>query len=140
AGVIGLVLVLAFAIFIYRALASVIFLSLMAAFLITWALLTILGESVGMALNLPGIAGAIVGISLTADSFIIYFERIMDEIRHGRTGRAAVDTAWDRTKPTLLISNGVQALSAVILFILAIGAVKGFAFVLGLSTVIDLAL
>ncbi|NLT29429.1 MAG: MMPL family transporter, partial [Propionibacterium sp.] len=86
------------------------------------------------------IAGAIVGIGMTADSFIIYFERVKDEIRQGRTVRSAVESAWDKTKPTLLISNGVQALSAVILFILAIGAVKGFAFVLGLSTVIDLVL
>ncbi|MGJ3509760.1 protein translocase subunit SecD [Enemella sp. A6] len=140
AGIIGLILVLGFAIYIYRALSVVIFASLVMALVMTWAALSILGESVGMALNLPGIAGAIVGIGMTADSFIIYFERVKDEIRQGRTVRSAVESAWDRTKPTLLISNGVQALSAVILFILAIGAVKGFAFVLGLSTVIDLVL
>lgn len=140
AGLIGLILVLGFAIYIYRSLAVVIAASLALALVITYQLMTILGEAIGMALNLPGIAGFIIGIGMTADSFIIYFERIKDEIRQGRTVRSAVETGWERTKSTLMISNGVQALAAVILFVLAIGAVKGFAFVLFLSTVIDLAL
>ena len=97
----------------------------------------LLGSSVGFALNLPGIAGAIVAIGVTADSFVIYFERIRDEVREGRSLRTAVETGWRRARQTILIADAVSMLSAVILFILAIGSVKGFAFTLGLTTLID---
>jgi preprotein translocase subunit SecD len=93
---------------------------------------------VGFALNLPGIAGAIVAIGVTADSFVIYFERIRDEVRDGRSLRTAVETGWRRARQTVLIADSVSLLSALILFILAIGSVKGFAFTLGLTTLIDL--
>ena len=105
--------------------------------MITYACMVLLGSSVGFALNLPGIAGAIVAIGVTADSFVIYFERIRDEVRDGRSLRTAVETGWQRAKQTILIADAVSMLSAVILFILAIGSVKGFAFTLGLTTVID---
>ena len=98
----------------------------------------LLGSSVGFARNLPGIAGAIVAIGVTADSFVIYFERIRDEVREGRTLRTAVETGWRRARQTVLIADTVSLLSALILFILAIGSVKGFAFTLGLTTVIDI--
>ena len=88
----------------------------------------------GFALNLPGIAGAIVAIGVTADSFVIYFERIRDEVRDGRSLRTAVETGWRRARQTVLIADAVSMLSALILFILAIGSVKGFAFTLGLTT------
>ncbi len=97
----------------------------------------LLGSSVGFALNLPGIAGAIVAIGITADSFVIYFERIRDEVRDGRSLRTAVETGWRRARQTILIADAVSMLSALILFILAIGSVKGFAFTLGLTTIID---
>lgn len=138
AGAIGLALVILFAFYVYQALASVIIASLVVAFGLTYSLIVLLGEGLGLALNLPGIAGLIVGLGMTADSFIIYFERIKDEIRQGHSIRSAVEEAWLRTRSTLLISDAVQMLSAVVLFVLAIGGVKGFAFTLGLTTFLDL--
>jgi preprotein translocase subunit SecD len=111
--------------------------SLAIAGIVTYALVVLLGSSVGFALNLPGIAGVIVAIGITADSFVIYFERIRDEVREGRSLRTAVETGWRRARQTILIADAVSMLSALILFILAIGSVKGFAFTLGLTTLID---
>ncbi|HYP44558.1 MAG TPA: protein translocase subunit SecD [Propionibacteriaceae bacterium] len=137
AGLIGLALVIGFCFLYYRGLGLVVVASLAIAAAITYAVTVLLGDSVGFALNLPGIAGAIVAIGVTADSFIIYFERIRDEVRDGRSLRAAVEAGWKRARQTLLIADGVSLLSALILFILAIGSVKGFAFTLGLTTLID---
>lgn len=102
--------------------------------------MVLLGEGMGFALNLPGIAGAIVAIGMTADSFIIYFERIRDEVREGRSLRTAIETGWLGSRRTILIADAVSLLSAVVLFALAIGSVKGFAFTLGLTTLIDIAI
>lgn len=139
AGAIGLGLVLLFAIAYYRGLFIVVAASLAIAAAFTYAVMVLLGESMGFALNLPGIAGAIVAIGVTADSFIIYFERIRDEVREGRTLRSAVTSGWLRARSTIIIADSVSLLSAVVLFVLAIGSVKGFAFTLGLTTLIDLA-
>ncbi len=138
AGLIGLALVVAYSILYYRGLAVVVVASLALAATITYALMVLLGESVGFALNLPGIAGAIVAIGVTADSFIIYFERIRDEVRDGRSLRSAIETGWRGSRKTILVADAVSLLSALVLFILAIGGVKGFAFTLGLTTVIDI--
>ncbi len=137
AGLIGLGLVVLFCILYYRGLAVVVVASLAVAGALTYACMVLLGSSVGFALNLPGIAGAIVAIGVTADSFVIYFERIRDEVREGRSLRTAVESGWRRARQTILIADAVSMLSAVVLFILAIGSVKGFAFTLGLTTVID---
>jgi preprotein translocase subunit SecD len=137
AGIIGLALVVLFCFAYYRGLGIVVVASLAVAGLITYACIVLLGSSVGFALNLPGIAGAIVAIGVTADSFVIYFERIRDEVREGRSLRTAVETGWRRARQTILIADAVAMLSAVVLFILAIGSVKGFAFTLGLTTLID---
>ncbi len=137
AGLIGLLLVVAFCFAYYRGLGIVVVSSLLVAGAITYASMVLLGSSVGFALNLPGIAGAIVAIGVTADSFVIYFERIRDEVREGRSLRTAVETGWRRAKQTVLIADAVSMLSAIILFILAVGSVKGFAFTLGLTTLID---
>ncbi|MFZ1410230.1 MAG: protein translocase subunit SecD [Micropruina sp.] len=139
AGLIGLGLVVAYSVLYYRGLAIVVVFSLAIAAAITYAITVLLGQAMGFALNLPGIAGLIVAIGVTADSFIIYFERIRDEVREGRTLRTAIETGWIRSRQTILIADGVSLLSAVVLFILAIGAVKGFAFTLGLTTLIDIA-
>ena len=139
AGIIGLGLVVAYSLLYYRALALVVVSSLVVAFGITYAFIVLLGQAMGFALNLPGVAGLIVAIGVTADSFIIYFERIRDEARDGRTLRTAIEVGWIRSRHTILVADGVSLLSAVVLFILAIGAVKGFAFTLGLTTLIDLA-
>ncbi len=138
AGVIGLLLVAGYALLYYRGLSIVVILSLVLAGLITYALMVLLGEAMGFALNLPGIAGAIVAIGVTADSFIIFFERIRDEVRDGRSLRTAIETGWMGSRKTILVADGVSMLSAVVLFALAIGAVKGFAFTLGLTTIIDI--
>jgi preprotein translocase subunit SecD len=137
AGLIGLALVVLFCFAYYRGLGIVVVSSLVVAGAITYAAMVLLGKSVGFALNLPGIAGAIVAIGVTADSFVIYFERIRDEVREGRSLRTAVETGWRRAKQTVLIADAVSMLSAIILFILAVGSVKGFAFTLGLTTLID---
>lgn len=139
AGLIGLALVLIYSIVYYRGLAIVVASSLVVAGLLTWAMIVLLGASMGFALNLPGIAGVIVAIGVTADSFIIYFERIRDEVREGRSLRTAIETGWVRSRKTIVIADSVSLLSALVLFVLAIGAVKGFAFTLGLTTLIDLA-
>ncbi len=137
AGIIGLILVVAYCFLYYRGLGIVVVASLLVAGVITYSSMVLLGSSVGFALNLPGIAGAIVAIGVTADSFVIYFERIRDEVRDGRSLRTAVETGWRRARQTVLIADAVSMLSALILFILAIGSVKGFAFTLGLTTLID---
>ncbi|PFG16741.1 preprotein translocase subunit SecD [Propionicimonas paludicola] len=138
AGLIGLGLVLLYSILYYRGLAVVVSMSLVVAALLTWSSMVLLGQAMGFALNLPGVAGAIVAIGVTADSFIIYFERIRDEVREGRSLRTAIETGWVRSRKTILAADSVSLLSALVLFILAIGAVKGFAFTLGLTTLIDI--
>jgi preprotein translocase subunit SecD len=137
AGIIGLGLVVLFCFAYYRGLGIVVVASLGIAGILTYASVVLLGSSVGFALNLPGIAGMIVAIGITADSFVIYFERIRDEVREGRSLRTAMETGWRRARQTILIADAVSMLSALILFILAIGSVKGFAFTLGLTTLID---
>ena len=137
AGIIGLGLVVLFCFAYYRGLGIVVVASLGIAGILAYASVVLLGSSVGFALNLPGIAGLIVAIGITADSFVIYFERIRDEVREGRSLRTAVETGWRRARQTILIADTVSMLSALILFILAIGSVKGFAFTLGLTTLID---
>ena len=138
AGLIGLILVLAYSFFYYRGLGIVVVGSLLAAVIITWGTIVLLGQTVGFAMNLPGIAGAIVAIGVTADSFIVYFERIRDEIRDGHSLRHSIQSGWNKARGTIVMADSVQLLSAVVLFILAIGAVKGFAFTLGVTTAIDL--
>ena len=140
AGLIGLALVLIYSVVYYRALSVVVIASLVLAAVLTYQVMVLLGEGMGFALNLPGIAGVIVAIGMTADSFIIYFERIRDEVREGRSLRTAIETGWLGSRRTILIADAVSLLSAVVLFALAIGSVKGFAFTLGLTTLIDIAI
>jgi preprotein translocase subunit SecD len=98
----------------------------------------VLGRSIGFTLTLAGIAGFIVSLGVAADSFVIYFERLKDEIREGRSPRSAVERAWIRARRTIISANAITILAAVVLYIVSIGAVQGFAFALGLSTVLDL--
>ena len=115
AGLIGLGLVLLYSILYYRGLALVVSLSLVVAGLLSWAMIVLLGASMGFALNLPGIAGAIVAIGVTADSFIIYFERIRDEVRDGRSLTTAIETGWLGSRKTIVIADAVSLLAAVVL-------------------------
>lgn len=137
AGVIGLILVLIYCVIYYRALSLIIFGSLAATAAITYGIIVLLGESIGFALNLPGVAGAILAIGVTADSFIVYFERIRDEVHDGFSLQHSIESGWNKAIGTILVADSVQLLSAVVLFFLAIGAVKGFAFTLLVTTLID---
>ena len=139
AGAIGLGLVLLYCLLYYRGLGLVVVASLAIAGVITFALVLIMSQAVNFTLTLPGIAGLIVGVGITADSFIVYFERIRDEMREGKSMRVAVEQGWVRARNTCLAADTVSLLAAVVLYIFAIGVVKGFAFALGLSTIIDLA-
>jgi preprotein translocase subunit SecD len=140
AGGIGLLLVVAYCFLYYRGLGLVVVASLAVAAVLTYVVLVLLGESLGLALSLPGLAGVIVAIGITADSFVIFFERVRDEAREGRSIRTAVETGWTKAKRTIIVADAVSLLSAVVLYILSIGAVQGFAFTLGLSTLIDMAM
>jgi preprotein translocase subunit SecD len=137
AGALGLALVAIFLLGYYRALGVVAVASLVVAAAISYFLFVIFGRQLGFALTLAGVAGAIVAIGITADSFIVYFERIRDEVRDGRTLRVAADAGWIRARRTLLAADFVSLLGAVVLYALSIGSVRGFAFALGLTTVVD---
>jgi preprotein translocase subunit SecD len=138
AGAIGIALVFVYALLYYRLLGLVMIASLGLSAVVVYACLVLLGRQLGLALSLAGIAGFIVSIGITADSFVVYFERLKDEIREGRTLRSAVPRAWVRARRTILSADAVSFLAAAILYLLAIGDVKGFAFTLGMSTVLDL--
>jgi preprotein translocase subunit SecD len=139
AGLVGLALVVVYCMLYYRALGAVVVASLGLAAAWTYAAVIFLSETAGFTLTLPGIAGLIVGVGVTADSFIVLFERIRDEMREGKSLRVAVELGWDRAKMTCVIADMVALLAGVVLYIFAIGVVKGFAFALVISTLIDLA-
>jgi preprotein translocase subunit SecD len=138
AGIVGLILVVFYCLMYYRGLSIVVVSSLCIAGLITYACVLLLGHSYGFTLTLPEIAGLIVAIGITADSFIVDFERLRDEVRDGKTLRTSVETGWARARMTILAADSVSILAALVLFIFAIGDVKGFAFALGLTTIIDI--
>lgn len=137
AGAIGLALVILYLVIYYRGLSAIAIASLGVSAILTYVLMALLGPAIGFALNLPAVCGAIVAIGITADSFIVFFERIRDEIREGRTLRPAVERAWPRARRTILVSDFVSFLAAAVLFIVTVGKVQGFAFTLGLTTVLD---
>lgn len=138
AGLIGLVLVVIYLFGYYRGLGMTAIMSLIAAALLLYMAVVILGRQIGFTLTLAGVTGAIVAIGITADSFIIYFERIRDEIREGKSLRMAVDLGWVRARRTILAADFVTGLAAVVLYVLSVGGVQGFAFTLGLTTIIDI--
>ncbi|SEH82979.1 preprotein translocase subunit SecD [Mycolicibacterium rutilum] len=137
AGAVGLALVLLYSLLYYRMLGVLTALSLIASGAMVFAILVLLGRWINYTLDLAGIAGLIIGIGMTADSFVVFFERIKDEIREGRSFRSAVPRGWARARKTIVSGNAVTLLAAVVLYILAVGQVKGFAFTLGLTTVLD---
>ena len=137
AGGIGLAMVLLYSLLYYRVLGLLTALSLVASGAMVFALLVLLGRYINYTLDLAGIAGLIIGIGTTADSFVVFFERIKDEIREGRSFRSAVPRGWARARKTILSGNAVSFLAAAVLYFLAVGQVKGFAFTLGLTTILD---
>ncbi|WP_163550751.1 protein translocase subunit SecD, partial [Candidatus Frankia nodulisporulans] len=137
AGGIGLLLVIAYSFLYYRAMGIVVVASLVVSGGIIYASVVLLGSAIGFTLTLAGIAGLIVSIGVTADSFVVYFERIKDEVQAGRTVRVAADRAWPAARRTMLAADTVSFLAAAVLYVLSIGSVRGFAFTLGLSTLSD---
>jgi preprotein translocase subunit SecD len=139
AGIIGLGLVVLYSLFYYRGLGLVTVASLAVAGAITYGAVVLLGWQIGFRLSLAGVAGLIVAIGIIADSFIVYFERLRDEVREGKPLRVAVETGWARARRTILAADFVSLLAAVVLYLLSVGGVRGFAFTLGLTTLIDIA-
>ncbi|NAZ83965.1 protein translocase subunit SecD, partial [Kineococcus sp. R8] len=138
AGLIGLVLVVGYSLLQYRGLGLVTVGSLVLAAALNWGVILLLSWLQGFRLSLAGVAGLIVAIGVTADSFILFFERVRDEIRDGRILSSAVEAGWHRARRTIIISDAVSLLSAVVLYVLATGNVRGFAYTLGITTVIDI--
>ncbi|WSD04229.1 protein translocase subunit SecD [Streptosporangium sp. NBC_01755] len=140
AGAIGLLLVVIYSMLYYRGLGVVSVLSLLVATIVTYQSVVLLGTFAGFRLSLPHIIGLIVSIGITADSFIVYFERIRDEMKEGRRSlRTAIEVAWVRARRTILIADAVMFIAALVLYFLAVGGVAGFAFAMGLTTLIDIA-
>ena len=137
AGAIGLALVVVYSLLFYRALGIVSVASLAVAGVLTWLSVVVLGDTIGFTLVLAGVIGVIVSIGITADSFVVFFERVRDEIRDGRSTRVAVENGWKRARHTILVADAVTFLAAAVLYLLAIGSVRNFAFTLGLMTLID---
>ncbi|MGV9818347.1 protein translocase subunit SecD [Nocardia xishanensis] len=137
AGAVGLVVVLLYCLAYYRMLGFLTGLSLIASGFAVYGIMVLLGRWIGFTLDLAGIAGLIIGIGMTADSFVVFFERIKDEMREGRSFRSAVPRGWQRARRTILSGNAVSFIAAAVLYWLAAGQVKGFAFTLGLTTVLD---
>jgi len=138
AGAIGLGLVFLYVILYYRGLSAAAISSLVVAAALTYSLACLFGPLLGFTLSLPGVAGLIVAIGITADSFVVFFERLRDELREGRSVRSAVRHAWTRARRTVIASDLVTLIAAVVLYLMTVGSVQCFAFTLGLSTVIDL--
>jgi protein-export membrane protein SecD/preprotein translocase SecF subunit len=138
AGAIGLLLVMLYSLIYYRGLGLVVVASLAVAAVLTYGFVLLLGETIGFTLTLAGVAGLIVAIGITADSFVVLFERIKDEVREGRSTRMAVETAWVRARRTIVAADIVSLLAAFFLYVFSIGNVRGFAFAFGLTTVVDL--
>jgi preprotein translocase subunit SecD len=137
AGLIGLIAVLIYSLAYYRLLGVIVAWSLFCSGIVVFGILVLLGRWINFTLDLAGIAGLIIGIGMTADSFVVFFERIKDEMREGRSFRSAVPRGWARARRTILSGNAVSFIAAAVLYILAVGQVRGFAFTLGLTTILD---
>ena len=138
AGLVGFLLIILYLAWQYRGLSVVAVASLVMAAATTYLVIAALSWSMGYRLSLAGVAGLIISIGITVDSFIIYFERVRDEVRHGRTLVAAVDEGWRHARQTIVVSDAVNLVAAVVLYFLAVGGVQGFAFTLGVTTIVDL--
>lgn len=138
AGLVGFLLVAAYSFYKFRALSLISLVTLAGAMALTYGTLVLLGRWIGYSLDLSGIAGLVIGVGATADSFVVYYERIKDELIDGRTFRSATTRAWERARSTIVTGNAVTLIGSVVVYILAIGEVKGFAFTMGLTTIFDL--
>jgi preprotein translocase subunit SecD len=137
AGLVGLALVAVYMVLYYRALGVVVWLGLAVTGAIMYSLITLLGQTSGLALSLAGATGIIVSVGVTVDSYVVYFERLKDEIRSGKTIRSSVDRGFSRAYRTILAADAASIIGAGVLYVLSVGSVRGFAFFLGLSTLLD---
>ena len=137
AGLVGLGLVALYMVLYYRALGLVVWLGLLVSGALMYSLVTFLGQSSGLALTLAGATGIIVSVGVTVDSYVVYFERLKDEIRSGKTIRSSVDRGFSRAYRTILAADAASFIGAIVLYVLSVGSVRGFAFFLALSTLLD---
>jgi preprotein translocase subunit SecD len=137
AGLIGTVLVLLYMIAYYRILGLVVIAGLAVWFSLQWSIISYLGSTSGLALSLSGVTGIVVSVGVTVDSYVVYFERLKDELHAGRTMRSAIDSAFKHSFRTVIIADTAAFMSAAVLYLLTVGPVRGFAFFLGLSTILD---
>jgi preprotein translocase subunit SecD len=138
AGLIGGALVVLYMLFYYRMLGMVVIVGLAVWFALQWSIISWLGETQGLALSLAGVTGIVVAIGMTVDTYVVYFERLKDDLRAGRTMRSAVDRSFKRAFRTIMIANTSALIGAAVLYWLTVGPVRGFAFFLGLATVLDI--
>jgi preprotein translocase subunit SecD len=138
AGIVGLLLVALYMLVFYRLLGVVVILGLLVSGALTYAFISYLGSAIGLTLTLAGVTGLIVSVGITVDSYVVYFERLKDEVRTGKTVRSSVDRGFTRSFRTIIAADLVSLIGAAVLYFLAIGSVRGFAFYLGLSTILDL--
>jgi preprotein translocase subunit SecD len=138
AGLIGLLLVALYMLVYYRLLGAVVIAGILVSAALIYSLISYLGNSIGLTLTLAGVTGLIVSVGVTVDSYVVYFERLKDEVRTGRTVRASVDRGFTRSFRTIVAADLVSLIGALVLYFLAIGSVRGFAFFLGVSTILDL--
>ncbi|NLI05042.1 MAG: protein translocase subunit SecD [Actinomycetaceae bacterium] len=138
AGLVGFLLIALYMLWQYHGLGIVAMASITMATGMSFFLISLLSWTMGYRLSMAGVLGIIISIGVTADSFIVYFERIRDEIRDGRTVPSAIEHGWERARRTIIISDFVNLVAAVVLYMLTVGSVRGFAFTLGLTTVLDL--
>jgi preprotein translocase subunit SecD len=138
AGLVGLALVAVYMLLYYRALGIVVWIGLALTGAIMYSLVTFLGTTSGLALTLAGATGIIVSVGVTVDSYVVYFERLKDEIRSGKTIRSSVDRGFSRAYRTILAADAASIIGAAVLYVLSVGSVRGFAFFLGLTTVLDI--
>ena len=137
AGLVGLGLVAVYMVLYYRALGLVVWLGLAVSGALMYSIVSLLGQTSGLALSLAGATGIIVSVGVTVDSYVVYFERLKDEIRSGKTLRSSVDRGFSRAYRTILAADAASFIGAVVLYMLSVGSVRGFAFFLGLSTLLD---
>lgn len=138
AGLVGFILITLYSLYYFRGLALISLVTLVGSMVLTYGTLVLLGRWIGYSLDLSGIAGLVIGVGATADSFVVYYERIKDELLEGRTFRSAASKAWERARTTIVTGNAVTLIGSVVVYLLAIGEVKGFAFTMGLTTLFDL--
>ncbi len=136
-GLVGLLVVMLYMIFYYRLLGLVVISGLALTGALLWTIIALLGQTAGITIDLAGVIGVVVSIGITVDSYIVYFERLKDETRAGRTVRTSVDRGFHSAFRTVLAADAVSLLGAVILYELSIGPVQGFALFLGISTILD---